>query len=387
MIYKKLEKYIKKRYKKKNIFLHEPIIDRSDFSSIKKTLKDKQLSTHGNVSDIFSKKIKKICNVRFCIPLNSATSALHLSLISNDIRPKDEVIVPSLGFIASANAILYSNASPIFLDVEEDTLGIDPIKLEVFILNKTKITNKGLINKKTKKKIKALIAFHPFGSSCKILDIQKICKKYKIKLIEDAAEAFGSYYNKKHLGTFGDCGVISFNGNKIITTGAGGVLITNSSKIAKIALSKSKICKINHPYKFIADDLGYNNRMASINASLGLGQLKKLNKILKKKKIIHNQYKDFINKNYSDSFKILSEPINCQSNFWLNILKLKKPNKKIIDKIIKYLISKNIHVRPLWEPLHTLKYLKKFQTENLNVTNKLSSQIVLLPSGIDGYVK
>ena len=150
---------------------------------------------------------------------------------------------------------MYCNARPIFLDVEEETLGIDPLKLEIFILNKTKITNAGLINKKTKNKIKALIAFHPFGNSCKIDDIKKICKKYKIKLIEDAAEAFGSFYKNKHLGTFGDCGVLSFNGNKIITTGAGGVLITNNSKIAKIALSKSKISKVYHPYKFIANDL------------------------------------------------------------------------------------------------------------------------------------
>ena len=206
-------------------------------------------------------------------------------------------------------------------------------------------------------------------------------------MIEDAAEAFGSYYKEKHLGTFGDCGIISFNGNKIITTGAGGVLVTDNIKIAKTVLSKSKICKINHPYKFISNDLGYNYRMPSINASLGLGQLKKIKKILKIKRLIHNEYKNFINENYRNTFSIVTEPKNSKSNFWLNILKLKDPNKKEIDKIIRYLISKNIQVRPLWEPLHTLKYLKKFQTEDLKVTNKLRSQLILLPSGIDGYVK
>jgi dTDP-4-amino-4,6-dideoxygalactose transaminase len=387
MNYSKLALYIKKIYKKKKILLHEPYLDKSDHLLVESSLKNKQLSTHGNTTEYFSEQIKKICKAKFCIPLNSGTSGLHLSLLANNVMPNDEVIIPSLSFIASANAILYCNAKPIFLDVEEESLGLDPNKLEYFLSNKTQKTHKGLINKKTKKKIKALIVIHAFGNTCKIIDIKKICKKYDIKMIEDAAEAFGSYYKEKHLGTFGDCGIISFNGNKIITTGAGGVLVTDNIKIAKTVLSKSKICKINHPYKFISNDLGYNYRMPSINASLGLGQLKKIKKILKIKRLIHNEYKNFINENYRNTFSIVTEPKNSKSNFWLNILKLKNPNKKEIDKIIRYLISKNIQVRPLWEPLHTLKYLKKFQTEDLKVTNKLRSQLILLPSGIDGYVK
>jgi perosamine synthetase len=387
MNYSKLASYIKKIYKKKKILLHEPHLDKFDHLLVESSLKNKQLSTHGNTTEYFSEQIKKICKAKFCIPLNSGTSGLHLSLLANNVMPNDEVILPSLNFIASVNAILYCNAKPIFLDVEEESLGLDPNKLEYFLSNKTQKTHKGLINKKTKKKIKALIVIHAFGNTCKIIDIKKICKKYDIKMIEDAAEAFGSYYKEKHLGTFGDCGIISFNGNKIITTGAGGVLVTDNIKIAKTVLSKSKICKINHPYKFISNDLGYNYRMPSINASLGLGQLKKIKKILKIKRLIHNEYKNFINENYRNTFSIVTEPKNSKSNFWLNILKLKDPNKKEIDKIIRYLISKNIQVRPLWEPLHTLKYLKKFQTEDLKVTNKLRSQLILLPSGIDGYVK
>jgi len=387
MNYSKLAFYIKKIYKKKKILLHEPYLDKFDHLLVESSLKNKQLSTHGNTTEYFSEQIKKMCKAKFCIPLNSGTSGLHLGLLANNVMPNDEVIIPSLNFIASVNAILYCNAKPIFLDVEEESLGLDPNKLEYFLLNKTQKTHKGLINKKTKKKIKALIALHAFGNSCKIVDIKNICKKYNLKVIEDAAEAFGSYYKKKHLGTFGDCGIISFNGNKIITTGAGGVLVTDNIEIAKTVLSKSKICKINHPYKFTSNDLGYNYRMASINASLGLGQLKKIKKILKIKRSIHNGYQNFIKENYRNTFSIVSEPKNSKSNFWLNILKLKNPDKEEIDKIIRYLISKNIHVRPLWEPLHTLKYLKKFQTEDLKVTNKLRSQLILLPSGIDGYVK
>ncbi len=305
--------------------------------------------------------------------------------MSNNVTAKDEVIVPSLGFIASVNAVLYCGANPIFLDVEEENCGLDPKKLELFIINKTRKTINGLINKKTKKRIKALIVFHPFGNACKILEIKKICKKYKVKLIEDAAEAFGSFHNKKHLGTIGDCGVLSFNGNKIITTGAGGAIITNDKKIAKIALLKSKISKVKHPFKFMANDLGYNNRMASINASLGMGQLKKFKKILKTKKKIHLQYNNFIKKNYQNIFDILPESKKCKSNFWLNVLRLKQPSKDEVEKIIKYLILNNIHARPLWEPLHKLNYLKNYQKENLDVTNKLRSQLILLPSGVNGY--
>ena len=215
---------------------------------------------------------------------------MHLALVALNIKKNEEVLMPSLNYIASANATLYCGAIPHFVDVDEESLGIDPIKLKKYLNEICIIKKEKCLNKKTKRPIRALICLHTFGYPAKILELKKICSSYNIKLIEDSAEALGSFFKKKHLGTFGDIGILSFNGNKIITTGSGGAVLTSNLRLAKKIDHLSKIAKKKHSYKLDYDLLGYNYNMSNLNAALGLAQIKKINYFLKNKKKLHKRY-------------------------------------------------------------------------------------------------
>ena len=242
---KNLYKLISSVIKKKSAELHEPHFNNLEINYLKEAIKKKSVSRKGNFVDRFSKKIKYLTKAKYVILTSTGTSALHLALLALNIKKNDEVLMPSLNYIASANATLYCGAIPHFIDVDEESLGIDPIKLKKYLIEKCFVKKKKCFNKKTKRSIKAMICLHTFGYPAKILELKKICSKYHIKLIEDSAEALGSFSNKKHLGTFGDIGILSFNGNKIITTGSGGAILTNNLRLAKTVNHLSKIAKKN----------------------------------------------------------------------------------------------------------------------------------------------
>ena len=297
------------------------------------------------------------------------------------VKKNEEVLVPSLTFVGTCNSIIYNNAVPHFIDSSLENYGIDDNKLEKYLLKNTKIVNGSCYNKKTKRKIKVLLVVHLFGHPANIFALLKIAKKFKLKLIEDAAESIGSFYKGKHTGTIGDAGVISFNGNKTITTGGGGAIITNNKNLAKKIKFLASTAKIKHPYKYIHGDVGYNFRLANINAAIGCAQLEKINKIISGQRKLFEKYKNAF-KNF-ENIEIMEEPKKSFSNYWLQTLILKNNNKKALNNILSYMNKKGYELRPAWDLISEMKFYKKFPKMSLNQSKKIRDSIINLPSSAE----
>ena len=371
---------IKKQYGiKNNYHLYSPKFYKGTIEDLKKTIESTWVSTKGPQVEIFEKTIGKLVKSKNILATNSGTSALHLAFIAINASSNDEILMPSLNFVASANAVLYCGANPVFIDCNPKNLGISADEIDNFIKKKCRKVGKFYFNKKTKKKIKAVVAVHLYGAACDIVKIKKICNKYNIHLIEDAAECLGSKYNGKHLGTFGDFGVLSFNGNKVVTTGSGGAIITkkkSSFNIVKNYLNLNKSTSLDEEYK----NIGYNYKMNALCATLGMNQIKKLDYIVKKKyEIFLNYKKEFKNSEFID----VIDTGNCkESNNWLVCVKLKTKYEKFKKGVLYNLNKNKIHSRSVWKPLHKLNHLKKFQKENLKITNQVFKKTFCLPSSI-----
>ena len=377
---KKFSDHLKYKNKKKLINLHEPIIDSSDQTSIKKCLSMGYVSTYGPLTNKFCDEIKKLTNSKFVIPIINGTSAIHLALFNSGVSYNDEVLMPSLNYIASPNAALYLGASPHFVEVESETFGIDPLKLEKYLKKILIKKGKFFFNKKTNKRIKTLIAVHIFGHPCKIDLIKKVCDKYRIDLIEDASEALGSFYKSKHVGNFGKYGIISFNGNKIITSGCGAAILTNNQDHFRKMTHISTTSKKKHKWEYDYDQLGFNYRLPNLNCALGLSQIKKISSYLKIKRNLFKNYQKLIDKLKINEFKLVMEPNNCKSNYWLQTILLKKPSYSNRNDILKFFNENGILARPLWKLNHQLKYLNKFPKMKLEVSEKLEKSILNIPS-------
>ena len=376
----KLISFIKKNFPQKRIFLNEPIINKIDEKSVNTTIKSTFVSSAGKATKLFEQKISSITGSKYAIAVNSGTSALFLSLIAAGVKKNEEVFVPSMSYVASANVILYNGSIPHFVDVKKENFGIDFEKLENYVNKNFKIIKNKLVNKKSRNTVKALILVHVFGHSANPEKAKRFCMKYKLKLIEDAAGALGSFHKNKHLGTFGDAGIISFNGNKTITTGAGGIILTNNKKISDLVYNLSTVNKTNDKLDFNFRNIGYNTRMPSLNAALGLSQILKLKKILNLKRNIAKKYEVFLKTHYKKEFNFLNEPKNSKSNFWLNAIFINKSNLKKRNKILTILSNHNIFCRPIWKPLHLLPHLKGYPKMNLNITNILHKSVINIPS-------
>lgn len=361
----------------KSFFLHEPKINNLEKKEVLNCLKSGWISPGGTNVTKFERELSKFTKSKIVLT-NSGTSSLHLSLILSGVKKDDEVLVPTITFIASVNVILYLGASPIFFDTEDNNLNGDIKKILIFLKHETFKTQKGTFNKKTKKRIKALIFTHVFGNVSNLNILKKELKKRKIKLIEDAAEAVGSFNSKgSHAGTQGDYGILSFNTNKIITTSAGGAILLKSNKDyirTKILISQGKINSVF----FIHNEMGFNYGMTNINASIGLGQLKSLNKTVLKKEKIHKIYSK--NFNNSDQISLVSFNKKTKSNFWLNSILIKNCNYKKLTKIVKELNKKGIQVRPLWYPCHKQGFLNKYQKYKIKNAEIFFKKLICLPS-------
>ncbi len=374
-----LFKNIFKVIERKNVGLHEPKFDKKDILEVSKCIRSSFVSTYGKYVVKFENLLKEFIKSKYVIATNTGTSALHTALICVGVKKNTNVLVPTLSFVATANSIIYCGAEPIFLDSSKKTMCLDEIKLRDFFKKNTYVHKGQIYSKHNKKKISAIIATHVFGSSCQIDEIVNIGKKYSVPVIEDCAEGIGSFYKGKHLGTFGDIGIFSFNGNKIITSGSGGAISTNSKKKYLEALHLVSVSKVKHKWEFVHDRLGWNYRMNSLSASLGFSQLKKLNYYLNKKKKLHRKYKAQFKNNKNFKIFDLEKIKNLKSNFWLNAIKIetKKTTKK---RILEYLNKKKIYSRPIWNLLHTLPYFKKYNKYDLTNSKKLFDEIVFVPS-------
>ncbi len=377
-MFKKEISFIKSLFNKENIALHEPCFIGNEKKYLLECIDSGFVSSVGEFVTRFEEALKEKTKARFVIATNTGTAALHIALLANGIDENCEVITQSISFVATANAIAYTGAKPVFLDIDENTLSLSPKALEHFLENQTYQKDNLSYNKTTHKLIKACVIMHTFGLSAHIKAIKELCEKYHILLIEDAAEALGSTYENKALGTFGKCGILSFNGNKIITGGCGGAILSDDENLGKLARHLSTTAKIPHPYEYDHDRIAYNYRLCNINAAILLAGLENLELFLENKRELAKIYKDFF-KNH-DKCKFIDEKSNEKSNFWLNTLLFKNENLRNI--FLEECLKNNIFVRPIWKSLPSLKAFQNCQSDELINTKNLEKRLVNLPSSV-----
>ncbi|EAH6195112.1 aminotransferase LegC [Campylobacter jejuni] len=382
-MFKKEISFIKSLFNKENIALHEPCFIGNEKKYLLECIDSGFVSSVGEFVTRFEEALKEKTKARFVIATNTGTAALHIALLANGIDENCEVITQSISFVATANAIAYTGAKPVFLDIDENTLSLSPKALEHFLENQTYQKDNLSYNKTTHKLIKACVIMHTFGLSAHIKAIKELCEKYHILLIEDAAEALGSTYENKALGTFGKCGILSFNGNKIITGGCGGAILSDDENLAKLARHLSTTAKIPHPYEYDHDRIAYNYRLCNINAAILFAGLENLELFLENKRELAKIYKDFF-KNH-DKCKFIDEKSNEKSNFWLNTLLFKNENLRNI--FLEECLKNNIFVRPVWKSLPSLKAFQNCQSNELINTKKLEKRLINLPSSVRGMMR
>ena len=362
---------------KKNIPLHEPKFIGNEKKYLNQCIDTTYVSSVGKFVDQFEEKIAKYTGAKYAIATTNGTSAIHISLILAGVEEDNEVITQPLNFVASCNAISYCNAEPIFIDVDRDTMGLSPSALKSFLDKNTTVKNKQCINNKTNKIIKACLPMHSYGHPCRIDEIKKICDEYYIFLIEDAAESVGSFYKNKHTGTFGELGAMSFNGNKIITAGGGGCIITNNEVLAKKAKHLTTTAKVSHKWDFNHNMVGYNYRMPNLNAALLVAQLEKLNDFITNKRNLANKYEAFFKDTDYNFFK---EPKNSKSNYWLNSIILKDKHQR--DKFLEETNFNGVMTRPIWILMNKLPMFKDAQCADLKNSEWLDERVVNIPSSV-----
>ena len=376
----KIQNILKSIFKNKNVSLHDPIFCGNEWKYIKDCIDSKMVSSIGNYVDKFENDLSKYTGSKYAIAIVNGTSALHLALIIGGIKKNDEVIIPALTFVATASAVVSSGGIPHFVDSNEKNLGIDHLSLRNYLKKNTIIRNKKCYNKKSGRRIHSLIPTHIFGHPCDLNELTKVAKDFNLLLIEDAAEALGSYYKNKHVGTKSSLSVLSFNGNKTITTGGGGAILTNNTNLAKKAKHLSTTAKINHPWEFIHDEFGFNYRMPNINAALGCAQLEKISYLLSNKRKLYNKYKVEFSK--IKGVQLIAEPKNSKSNYWLQTLLFDKEYISEREKILRNTNKIGINTRPIWKLISNLAPYSKFPKAPLPISSSLEKRILNIPSNI-----
>ena len=357
--------------------LHEPRFLGNEKKYLNECIDSTFVSSVGKFVDEFENKIASYTGAKYAIATSNGTSALHISLLISGVENGHEIITQPLTFVATCNAISYCNAAPIFIDVDKDTMGMSSVALERFLKSNAIIKNQKCVNKSTGNIIKACIPMHTFGHPCRIDEIYRICKEWHITLIEDSAESLGSFYNNQHTGTFGDLGVLSFNGNKIITSGGGGCIITNNKELAEKAKHLTTTAKEPHKWWYTHDMVGYNYRMPNLNAALIVAQLEQLENFLNHKRNLANRYIEFFNRN---AIKFIVEPKNSKSNYWLNAVILEDAKQR--DLFLEETNSKGVMTRPIWTLMSKLKMFKNAQCGNLINSEWLECRVVNIPSSV-----
>ena len=370
--------FIQDSYSTKDFIpLHEPRFFGNEKKYLNECIDSTFVSSVGKYVGELEENIASYTGAKYAIATSNGTSALHISLLLANVGQSDEVITQPLTFIATCNAISYCGAQPIFIDVDKDTMGLSPSSLKYFFENNTTVKNNQCINNKTSKVIKACMPMHTFGHPCRIDEIKEICDTYHVFLIEDAAESFGSLYKGKHTGTFGQMAAFSFNGNKVITSGGGGCIITNDKILAKKAKHLTTTAKVPHKWEFIHDMVGYNYRMPNLNAALAVAQLENIDGFINSKRKLASSYKEFFSTQEPTFFK---EPEQSKSNYWLNTILLK--NKDQRDKFLEETNSRGVMTRPIWTLMNQLPMFENAQCDDLINSKWLNDRVVNIPSSV-----
>jgi aminotransferase in exopolysaccharide biosynthesis len=375
--YRKIIDFIKGLYKKDIVPLHEPIFVGNEEKYVLDTIKSSYVSSIGEYVNKVEKFMADFTGSKYAIATVNGTSALHIALLLSGVKPNTEVITQPLTFVATCNAISYCGAYPTFVDVDNDTLGMSPKSLESFLVENCLVKDDGVYNKSTNRRITTIVPMHTFGHPCKIDKIIEIANRYNIPVVEDAAESLGSLYKGKHTGTFGKFGIISFNGNKIVTSGGGGVILTSDEELAKKAKHLTTTAKVPHKWEYYHDEIGYNYRMPNLNASLLLAQLENLEKFLIIKRDLAMKYKEFFDRLDVEFF---TEPEYATSNYWLNTIFLR--DRKERDEFLEFSHENGVLCRPVWVLMNKLPMYKNCFSYKIENAYKIEERLVNIPSGV-----
>ena len=371
--------FIRGRYGgRKEIPLHEPCFVGSEKKYVDDCIDSTFVSSVGKYVNDFEKKLEDFTGAEKAIATSNGTSALHVALVVAGVQPGTEVLTQALTFVATANAISYCGAEPIFLDSDLHRLSLSAEAVSSFLDTNGEVRNDGLCyNKKSGRRIVACLPMHVFGHPADLLNLKIVCEKFRIKLVEDAAESLGSIYMNKHTGLIGDIGVLSFNGNKIITTGGGGAVIVKDAALGARIKHLTTTAKRPHAWEFYHDEIGYNYRLPNLNAALGCAQMEGLPGFLTNKRQTFEIYKEFFDKK---GIEMVQEPKDSKSNYWLNAILLKDKNER--DNFLEITNRNGIMTRPAWTLMTELPMYKSKAHDELKNARSLVSRLVNIPSSV-----
>jgi perosamine synthetase len=362
------------------IALHEPVFGGNEWVYVKECIDTGWVSSVGKYVDEFERKLAEVTGSRFAIATSSGTSALHVALKLAGVETGEEVLVPALSFVATANSVSHCGAVPHFVDSCEKTIGLDPLALRDYLGFIAERSGDGVRNKVTGRRLAAIVPMHAFGHPVDLDGLLALSHDYGIPIVEDAAESLGSLYHGRHTGTFGMLSALSFNGNKIVTTGGGGAILTQDAALARRAKHITTTAKRPHRWEFFHDEVAWNYRLPNINAALGCAQLERLNEFVQVKRALAERY---INAFADDQdFQFVKEPPNCHSNYWLGTAKLRVPSKTVRDELLAAANDAGFMVRPVWTLLNQLPMYKDCPVATIPVAQRLADSIVNLPSGV-----
>lgn len=382
-MFKDIVEMIRERYHAadgERVMLHAPTFAGNEKRYLEECIDSTFVSSVGPFVDRFEHDIEAYTGARRAVVCVNGTNALHMAMMLAGVERDDEVLTQALTFIATCNAISYIGAHPVFIDVDADTMGLSPAALEKWLEANAERRHDGCCyNRSTGRRIKACVPMHTFGHPVRIDEIAAICSRYGIELVEDAAESIGSLYKGRHTGTFGRVGAISFNGNKTITTGGGGMLLFNDEELGAYAKHLTTQAKVPHPYEFVHDAIGYNYRMPNINAALGCAQLEQIDRFLESKRATAAAYADFF-ASEPDGIRFMKEPVDTRSNYWLCAIRM--PDRESRDAILEYTNAHGVMTRPIWQLMTRLPMFESAERGDLSVTEALADTIVNIPSGV-----
>lgn len=358
--------------------LHAPLFIGNEKKYLAECIDTTFVSSVGKFVDRFEELVACYTGSKRAVVCVSGTNALHMGMLLVGVERDDEVLTQALTFIATCNAISYIGAHPVFLDVDRDTLGLSPLAVKRWLSTHAEVRDGQCYNKKTGRRIKACVPMHTFGHPMKIDELSAVCNEYHIELVEDAAESIGSFYKGRHTGTFGRVGAISFNGNKTITTGGGGMLLFQDEELGGLAKHLTTQAKVPHRWAFVHDHIGYNYRMPNINAALGCAQMENLDRYVSNKRETAERYREFFS--HIPDVEFVVEPANSRSNYWLNAVLLK--DRRAQQSFLEYTNDHGVMTRPVWELMNRLEMFRGCETDGLENTVWLEERIVNIPSSV-----
>jgi perosamine synthetase len=357
--------------------LHEPRFLGNEKKYLAECIDSTFVSSVGKYVDEFEKRIADYTGAKYAVACVNGTAALHMAMIVAGVKKNEIVITQSLSFIATSNAISYIGATPLFTDVDSQSMGMCPLKLKQYLELNAELKKDGCYHRKSGQKIAACVPMHTFGHPCKIDEIAAVCNEFKILLIEDAAESVGSYYKSKHTGTFGLLGTFSFNGNKIITCGGGGAIVTDNEELARHAKHLTTQAKVPHRWDFVHDETAYNYRMPNLNAALMCAQLEQLDNFLEKKREVAARYIELFK---DKEIEFMQEPSESRSNYWLCSVLLPDPASK--EEFLDFTNRNGVMTRPAWKLMNHLKMYSDCMMGDLSNSQKFEDRLVNIPSSV-----